>query len=394
MKYPLGHNTWDLKEKRAAIKVLNSGFFTMGKKVKEFEKKFARKFNAKYATMVNSGSSANLLMISTLKNLKKILKKKKIKKPNIIAPVIGWSTSYYPICQNGFEINFVDVDLNTLNICPNEVEKAIDKNTVGILAINLLGNPCNFEKLQAISKKNNLILIEDNCESLGAKYNSKFCGTYGIMGTHSLFFSHHMQTMEGGVILTDDKDVDDFLKSLRAHGWCRDLPKKNNLYKKSNNKFKDHFVFITPGYSLRPLEIEAAVGLIQLKKLDKFLKVRNKNSIIFQKLFSNKNWCKIQKQEKNAKSSWYGFNLILTGVLKNKRNKIIPRLIKNKIEVRPTMTGNFLNNPVKKFLNFKAKGNYRNAKNIDQNGFFVGNYPKDLSKELNYLYKILEKEAI
>ena len=394
MKYPLGHNTWDLKEKRAAIKVLNSGFFTMGKKVKEFEKKFARKFNAKYATMVNSGSSANLLMISTLKNLKKILKKKKIKKPNIIAPVIGWSTSYYPICQNGFEINFVDVDLNTLNICPNEVEKAIDKNTVGILAINLLGNPCNFEKLQAISKKNNLILIEDNCESLGAKYNSKFCGTYGIMGTHSLFFSHHMQTMEGGVILTDDKDVDDFLKSLRAHGWCRDLPKKNNLYKKSNNKFKDHFVFITPGYSLRPLEIEAAVGLIQLKKLDKFLKVRNKNSIIFQKLFSNKNWCKIQKQEKNAKSSWYGFNLTLTGVLKNKRNKIIPRLIKNKIEVRPTMTGNFLNNPVKKFLNFKAKGNYRNAKNIDQNGFFVGNYPKDLSKELNYLYKILEKEAI
>lgn len=394
MKYPLGHNTWDLKEKRAAIKVLNSGFFTMGKKVKEFEKKFARKFKAKYATMVNSGSSANLLMISTLKNLKKILKKKKIKKPNIIAPVIGWSTSYYPICQNGFEINFVDVDLNTLNICPNEVEKAIDKNTVGILAINLLGNPCNFKKLQEISKKNNLILIEDNCESLGAKYNSKFCGTYGIMGTHSLFFSHHMQTMEGGVILTDDKDTDDFLKSLRAHGWCRDLPKKNNLYKKSNNKFKDHFVFITPGYSLRPLEIEAAVGLIQLKKLDKFLKVRNKNSIIFKKLFSNKGWCKIQKQEKNATSSWYGFNLILTGALKNKRSKIISKLIKNKIEVRPTMTGNFLNNPVKKFLNFKAKGNYKNAKNIDQNGFFVGNYPKDLSKELNYLYKILDKEAV
>ena len=394
MKYTLGHNTWGLEEKRAAIKVLESGFFTMGKKVKEFEAKFAKKFGAKFATMVNSGSSANLLMMSALKNCKKILRKKKIKNPNIIAPVVGWSTSYYPICQNGFKINFVDVELDTLNISTNAIEKAIDKNTVGILAINLLGNPCNFKKLQDISKKNNLILIEDNCESLGAKYSSKFCGTYGLMGTHSLFFSHHMQTMEGGVILTNDKDIDDFLKSLRAHGWCRDLPKKNNLYKKSNDKFKDHFVFVTPGYSLRPLEIEATVGLVQLSKLDKFLKIRDKNSLIFKKLFSNKSWCKIQKQEKNAKSSWYGFNLILTGVLKNKRERIILKLIKNKIEVRPTMTGNFLNNPVMKFLNYKAKGNYNNAKNIDQNGFFVGNYPKDLSKELNFLYKILEKETI
>ncbi len=393
MKYPLGHNSWNSEEKRAAIKVLNSGFFTMGKHVKEFEKKFAYKFGAKYATMVNSGSSANLLMMSALKNFDSVLKKKNIKNPNIIAPVVGWSTSYYPICQNGFKINFVDVDLDTLNICPKKVEKAIDKNTVGILAINLLGNPCNFEKLEKIAKKNKLILLEDNCESLGASYKSKFCGTYGIMGSHSLFFSHHLQTMEGGVILTNSKDINDFLKSLRAHGWCRDLPKKNKLYKKSNDKFKDHFVFITPGYSVRPLEIEASVGLVQLKKLDKFMEIRNKNSEIFKKLFENKTWCKIQKQERRGQSSWYGFNLILTGKLKNKRQEIIRKLLKNKIEVRPTMTGNFLNNPVMKFLDYKTNGTFKNAINIDQNGFFVGNYPKDLNKELSFLYKILEKEA-
>ena len=393
MKYPLGHNSWNYEEKKAAIKVLNSGFFTMGKQVKKFEEKFAHKFGAKYATMVNSGSSANLLMMSILKNFSKILKKKKIKNPNIIAPVVGWSTSYYPICQNGFKINFVDVDLDTLNICPKKVEKAINKNTVAVLAINLLGNPCNFEKLENIAKKNNLILLEDNCESLGANYKSKFCGTYGIMGTHSLFFSHHMQTMEGGVILTNNKDINDFLKSLRAHGWCRDLPKNNNLYKKTNDKFKDHFVFITPGYSVRPLEIEASVGLVQLKKLNQFMKIRNRNSKLFIKLFKNKSWCKIQKQEPNAQSSWYGFNLVLTGNLKNKREEIIRKLIKNKIEVRPTMTGNFLNNPVMKFLDYEAKGTFENAKFIDQNGFFVGNYPKNLNKELNFLYKILEKEA-
>ena len=211
MKYPLGFNTWTEQEKKSAKKVIDSGFYTMGKKVKEFENKFAKKFKAKYATMVNSGSSANLLMFSVLKNYKKILKKKNISRPNIIAPTVGWSTSYYPICQNNFEINFVDVELNTLNIDPLKVEKAIDKNTVAILAINLLGNPCNFLKLKDIAKRYNLILIEDNCESLGAKYQNKFCGTHGIMGTHSLFFSHHMQTMEGGIILTDNKNINDFL---------------------------------------------------------------------------------------------------------------------------------------------------------------------------------------
>ena len=392
MKYPLGYNTWSEKERKSVIKVLDSGFFTMGKKVKEFEIKFAKKFGAKYATMVNSGSSANLLMLSVLKNFKKILKKKNIKKPNIVAPAIGWSTSYFPISQNGFKINFVDVDIDTLNIDPDEIEKSIDKDTVAILAINLLGNPCNFNRLKKIAKKNNLILLEDNCESLGAKYMGKYCGTHGLMGTHSLFFSHHMQTMEGGVILTNDRDINDFLKSLRAHGWCRDLPKKNKLYKKSNDKFKDHFVFITPGYSLRPLEMEAAVGLIQLKRLDKFMKMREKNSKIFQNLFKNKNWCKIQKHEKNSLSSWYGFNLILNGKLKNKRKIIVDKLQKNKIEVRPTMTGNFLNNPVLKFLDYKAVGNFNKSKYIDKNGFFVGNYPKNLKKELNFLYKIIEEE--
>ena len=392
MKYPLGFNTWSEHEKKAAIKVIDSGFFTMGKKVKKFEEKFAKKFGSKYATMVNSGSSANLLMLSVLKNYKKIIKKKNILKPNIIAPSVGWSTSYYPICQNGFKINFVDINSETLNIDPEEVERAIDRNTVAIMAINLLGNPCDFARLKEIAKKNNLILIEDNCESLGAKYQNKFCGTHGLMGTHSLFFAHHMQTMEGGVILTDNKDVNDFLKSLRAHGWCRDLPKKNNLYKKSNDKFKDHFVFITPGYSLRPLEIEAAVGLVQLKKLDKFMKIREKNSLIFKNLFENKNWCKIQKQEKKSFSSWYGFNLILTGPLKNKRKVIINKLQKNKIEVRPSMTGNFLNNPVMKFLDYSTKGSFKNSENIDKNGFFVGNYPKDLTKELKFLYKKIVEE--
>jgi CDP-6-deoxy-D-xylo-4-hexulose-3-dehydrase len=388
--YPLGFNTWTKKELDAATKVLKSGYFTMGKVTKEFEKKFANKFNSKYATMVNSGSSANLLMLAILKNFSGIIKKRK--NPNIIAPVIGWSTSYYPIHQNGFQINFVDIDLKSLNININEIEKNIDENTVAILAINLLGNPCNFKEIKKIAKKYNLIIIEDNCESMGAKFENKYCGTHGLMGTHSLFFSHHIQTMEGGVILTDNKDIDNYLKSLRAHGWCRELPNKNKLYKKSNNNFIDSFVFITPGYSLRPLEIESAVGLVQLERLNSFIKLRNNNAKIFQNLFKNKDWCQIQIQEKNSISSWYGFNLVLKGQLENQREKIIKKLLKNNIEVRPTMTGNFLNNPVIKYLNHTAKGTFKNAEIVDKNGFFVGNYPKDLNRQLNILYKLIEEE--
>ena len=393
MKYPLTFNSWNKKEKAAAIKVINSGSYTMGEKVKIFEKKFAKRFKSKFAIMVNSGSSANLLMLSVLKYYPKILKKKNIIKPNIIVPSIGWSTSYFPINQNNFEINFVDIDRETLNIDANEVKKAINKNTVAIMAINLLGNPCEFKKLQDIAKKNNLILIEDNCESLGAKYKNKYCGTQGIIGTHSLFFSHHLQTMEGGVILTDDKQINDYLRSLRAHGWGRDLLKNNSLHKMSGDKFKDLFTFITPGYCLRPLEIEAAIGIEQLKKIDKFLKVREENSKLFIKLFKNKSWCNIQKQYKNSYSSWYGFNILLKGPLKNKRKFIIQKLVKNGIEVRPTLTGHFLKNPVMKYLKYTKTGSFKNSKYVDQNGFYVGNYPKNLKHQLKYLYKLIVEEV-
>ena len=340
MKYKLGFDTWSGEEKATIKKVLYSGNYTMGKNVVRFEEKFANYFGSKYATMVNSGSSANLIMLSVLKYFPQFLKKN-IKNPNIIVPAIGWSTSYYPISQCGFKLNFVDVDKKTLNIDTSKIEKAIDKNTVAVLAINLLGNPCNFLNLKKICNKKQLVLLEDNCESLGSKFKNQSCSTIGLMGTNSFFFSHHLQTMEGGIILTNNKKINDITKSLRAHGWIRNLQPNNTLYKKKGDKFKDHFTFILPGYALRPLEFQGAVGLIQLNKFSKFLKIRIKNSKIFKKLFSNKEWCSIQEEEQNCISSWYGFNINLKGKLKNKRDRIIKKLVNNNIEVRPTMTGNF-----------------------------------------------------
>ena len=167
----------------------------MGKKVALFEKKFSTLLNSNFSLMVNSGSSANLIMLAVLsKNYNKLIKEG----DNIIVPSVSWSTTYFPVDLFGFKLNFVDIDKNTLNIDPELIERSIDKKTKAIFAVNLLGNPNNFSKLNQICKKHNLILLEDNCESLYSKYNNKFTGTFGIMASFSFFFSHHINTIEGG----------------------------------------------------------------------------------------------------------------------------------------------------------------------------------------------------
>lgn len=212
-KYPLSDDTWGKEEIIAILEVITSNQFTMGEKVRLFEKAFAEYFGSKYAIMVNSGSSANLVLISAL-----LYSGKLNKGDEIIVPAVSWSTTYFPLIQNSLKIKFVDIDRETLNIDISKLEKAISKNTKAIFAVNLLGNPNNFELLFDICQKYNLLLIEDNCEALGAKYNNKYTGTFGIGGTFSFFYSHHICTMEGGIVATDDKELYEYMLSLRAHG--------------------------------------------------------------------------------------------------------------------------------------------------------------------------------
>ena len=267
-KYPLSNTSWKENEINALRKVISSNKFTMGKKVQRFEKIFAKYLGSKHCVMVNSGSSANLLMIAALFYTKR--KKFKLKRGDeVIVPSIGWSTSYFPLYQMGLKIKFVDVDLYTLNYDLENLRKSINRNTRMILAVNLLGNSNDFSYIQQLINKQNIILIEDNCESLGAKFNKKFCGTFGLMGSHSFFFSHHISTMEGGAIVTNDDEIYHILLTLRAHGWTRDLPDKNLICKKSKDPFKEMFRFVLPGFNVRPLELSAAVGIEQLKRLPK-----------------------------------------------------------------------------------------------------------------------------
>ena len=222
MIYPLASSSWGQEEVEAIQRVVETNMYTMGKHVKEFEDKFAETFNSKHAIMVNSGSSANLLMLSLLKWKYKLT-------GDIIVPAVGWATTYFPVSQNGFKLNFVDIDPNTFNIDVNKIKQAITPDTCAIMPVNLLGNSCDYQEIIKICDEYDLILIEDNCESMGAKWRNQYNGTIGLAGSFSFFFSHHIQTMEGGMILSDNKDDVDYLRSLRAHGWVRDLPDNSSL---------------------------------------------------------------------------------------------------------------------------------------------------------------------
>ncbi len=378
--YPLAYSTWGNEELEAIQRVCDSDMYTMGRHVKQFESEFADLFGSENAVMVNSGSSANLLMLSLLKWKYKLT-------GDIICPVVGWATTYFPMAQNGFKINFVDVDKDTWNIDVNKIEAAITPNTCAIMPVNLLGNSCDYDRIIEICRKHNLMLIEDNCESMGAKYGDKYTGSIGLAGSFSFFFSHHIQTMEGGMVLTDSKDDADYMRSMRAHGWVRDLPDNSPLYQKTGDAFNDNFIFATPGYNIRPLEMSGAIGTEQLKKWDKIMDVRLKNKDHFLKLFADKPWVRVQKEI--GTSSWFTFGMVLDGELKGRRQEVIDALSKAGIQNRPLASRNFLKQPVMRDLDYIDNKDYAAADDIHDNGFFVGNGSVLINEPIDRLYEII-----
>lgn len=382
MKYRLASDTWGREEVNAIKKVISSGRYTMGEEVKTFEKQFAEFFGSKYAVMTNSGSSANLITIAAL-----ALNPKYKNKGNIIVPAVSWSTTYFPVHQWGYKLRFVDVDPNTFNIDPKKVIAAIDEDTAAVFAVNLLGNPAELQELKNICHDKNIALLEDNCESLGASEFGKMCGSVGEMGTFSFFFSHHMQTMEGGMVLTNDDLTYEYLKSLRAHGWIRDMSEDSPLYKKSGDPFEDSFKFILPGYCVRPLEMSGAIGQEQLKKWPHMMKSRRANSFTAKSVFSNVPGVRLQTE--HGISSWFGFGLVLQDHLKGKRKDVIRVLTENGVETRPIVAGNFMKNPVIDRLNWDSVGTFEASDDLDQNGFFIGNDCVDLSENINMVADII-----
>ena len=385
IKYPLASSTWDEKEIEAINRVIAQDMYTRGEGVKQFEENFATYVKSKYAVMVNSGSSANLIAVAAMF----FTKNPKLKRGDeVIVPAVSWSTTYYPLAQYGLKLKFVDVDLYTLNFDLEQLKKAVSENTKMILAVNLLGNPNDFDAIKEIIGDKDIILMEDNCESMGAEFKGKQAGTFGLVGTFSTFYSHHMATMEGGLIVTDDAEMYHVMICLRAHGWTRHLPKENHVSNKSDNAFDESFRFILPGYNVRPVEMSGEIGVEQLKKLPSFLEYRRKNAELFVTLFKNHKDFYIQKDIDN--SSWFGFSFIIKPESTLDRTEIIKKLETNHIDCRPIVTGDFTKNEVLKYFDYEIFGEMKNAQYLDKKGFFVGNHQVDLTKEINHLFEVLK----
>lgn len=385
ISYPLASSTWDHLEVNAINRLLASNQLTMGPEVRKFEEEFASYIGTKFAVMFNSGSSANLGMMCALR----YMKDSPIEPgEEVIVPSVSWSTTYYPVNQAGFKLKFVDIDIDTLNISTDGVRKAISPKTRAILAVNLLGNPAALQELKLIADEHNLVLLEDNCESLGASINSKQTGSFGLAGTHSFFFSHHICTMEGGMVTTDSKVLAETLLSIRAHGWTRDLESDNSVYPKSLEPWEDLFRFVLPGYNLRPIELSGAIGQVQLLKFPKFLKERRTNAAKFQELFGNRSDLIIQ--EEIGESSWFGFSFVLKGHLIGKRKQIVKLLNDSGIESRPIVAGDFTQNPVMQHLQFSDLTDFPNSKYIHSEGFFIGNHHINVGEKLEQIKEIFD----
>ena len=388
-KYELLENGFTNQDISLGKKVLSSKRITMASYTRNFEIDFARKIGANFALMVNSGSSANLIATFAAGNP---LRKRSFRRGDeILVPALCWSTSIWPLVQYGLKLKFVDIDLNTLNVNFEDLKKKITKKTKGLLLINVLGISSDLFKISKFAKKKNLIVIEDNCESLGSKLKKKFLGTFGDFSSFSFYYSHQITSGEGGMVTCKTKEDYDILFALRSHGWLGGTRfyKRNlnlyNSYAKKNPKLDPRYIFINSGFNLRPTDIQGAIAHNQFKRLDSLMRQRNQNrNIIIKTLVSSKKWnnqFKFINTPNNFKPSWMGFPILLSKRFKNKKKRFVNYLDSKGIETRPIISGNFLNQPAAKLYKLnKEKRSYPNTQTVQELGFLIGLHTKKIDE--------------
>ena len=359
---------------------------TQSKKVEEFEKKWSKWLGVKYSTFVNSGSSANYISLAILKALNK-----KNKKNEIIVPSLTWVSDVNSIIMNGFKPVFVDIDLNTLSMSPEKVIKKINKKTLAVFITHAQGFNGFTDNLLRQLKKRNIILIEDVCESHGAKHKNKKLGTFGTISNFSFYYAHHMTTIEGGMVCTNDKKIYDFSRIFRSHGMVRES-KNKTFEKQMKKKYKDlspQFIFLHPTLNFRNNEIGAVIGINQLKSLNQNNKERTKNFVFFLK---NLNREKYWTDYKIKGSCNYAFPIILKTNNIKKRDNFEKILSKYNIEFRRGNAGggNQLRQPyLKEIINMKNLKNFKNVDKVHFFGYYIGNHPSLKKNKILEITKVL-----
>lgn len=389
MKVNLHEPSFGEEEITAACDQMRTTNVTMGKEVRKFETQCAKYFDSKYALMCNSGSSANLLAIAALSNPAW---------PNhmkagdeVIVPALSWATTVWPIIQQGLVPVFVDCDLSTYNFDYDKLEAAITPKTQAIMVVHVYGNPCHMGKIIALARLHNLYVIEDTCESMGATFRDEKVGTLGDIGTMSLYYSHHITTFEGGLCFTNNHELVDLMRMLRAHGWSREAD-AHEVYAKEYSDIDPRFIFVNIGYNLRPTEVQAAIGMKQLPKLDSFIETRrNAHQIYKNGLSKYSKFLRPQEEQEQGKASWFGFCITLTEECLFTLKDITKFLQSSGVETRPIIAGNMARHPALKMFEHRVSGTLENCDIIMERGFAIGCHQAITPEAQEYVISIFDE---
>lgn len=395
-----GGRVYDEKELMRSAEACLDFWLTAGRFAKQFEKEFAEFLGVKFAVLTNSGSSANLLAVSALTSPK--LGAKRLKpQDEVITTACGFPTTLNPIIQNNLVPVFVDVEAGTYNIDVSKIAKAISKKTKAIFIPHTLGNPADLDGIMKLVKRHKLFLIEDNCDALGSKYKSRYTGTFGHISTCSFYPAHHITMGEGGAVLTSDSSLREAIVSFRD--WGRDCycePANDNTcgrrFSQKSGKLPfgyDHkYVYSHIGYNLKITDLQAAIGLEQLKKLPGFIKARKINyNLLYKKLQNYEKYFLMPRIVKYADPSWFGFPILIKNKSPFSRQDIVNYLEKNKIATRMLFGGNLTRQPAYKDVKYRAPGGLKNSDIITNQLFWIGVYPGITEDMIEYISKTIER---
>ncbi len=374
-------------------------WLTAGRYAREFEEKFSDFLGVKYCLLVNSGSSANLLAVTALTS--RLLKDRRLKPGDeIITTACGFPTTLNPILQNNLAPVFIDVELGTYNIQAEKIEKAITKKTEAIFTAHTLGNPINADRIRKIADKHDLWWIEDNCDSLGSKYRGQYTGAFGDISTSSFYPPHHITMGEGGALLTDNPLLRRIIMSFRDWGrdcWC-ETGHDNTCHKRFTQKFGDlplgydhKYVYSHIGYNLKVTDMQAAIGVAQLEKLQRFIKARQENfKYLFNVFKEYEKYFILPQAEKYSNPSWFGFPILVKEGAPFKRGDIVKYLEDNKITTRMLFGGNLIKQPAYKNAKYRISGDLKNTDLVMNNLFWIGVYPGLTGPMLHYIEKTVD----
>jgi CDP-6-deoxy-D-xylo-4-hexulose-3-dehydrase len=353
---------------------------TKGPRTIEFEKKWSEWLGVKYSVFVNSGSSANLAAIYSM------LLSGKLKNNKIIVPAVSWVTTVTPIIQLGLTPIMCDSHEKNLGLDITHLKKIIkEENPAAIILVHVLGIPNEMDEIVKLCNENDILLIEDSCESIGSKYNNKNIGTFGDLSTFSFYFGHHMSTIEGGMISTDDEDLYHILLSIRSHGWDRDLPNKvqKTLREKYNvNEFKSLYTFYYPGFNLRSTDLQAYIGLLQMEKIDEIVRVRNHNFNLYKNGIKNDFW-NLEEPE-NSFISNFAYPIITKNI-----DRVVTELTNNNIECRPLICGSINEQPF--WFKRYGKKDLPFAKKVNEYGLYVPNNHQLTEDDIKFVIEVVNK---